>query len=353
MASLADAYQYVISACNDAYIGYSQDRRTTITLGVTYRTYCDCSSLMSKALTVGGYIKNNPWFATSNEESYLSKAGWQKVDIDEEWRAGDILWRSGHTEMVYSGGNGKGVTMGAHSAGYTYAKQVSINTYTSNKHTGRGWTHLWRDIAGGGTAQIHKWHMSNSYLPEYGDDMTNNAFMVWQHFKALGFSDESIAGMLGNMQRESTINPGVWQSLTVGSGGYGLVQWTPASGWFNWAAARNIDTNDADESGEGQCDCINDCVAQGQWIPTSDYPYSWAEYSALTDTAEATKAFLHEYERAGVAALDERLRHAAYWYEIIQSGVWDGDSGRGSFDMQLKCGIINELQRRLWIPGRH
>lgn len=350
MASLSNAYDYVIAACRDPNIGYSQDMRKTITLGVDYKTYCDCSSLMSKAMTVGGYFKNNPWFATSNERSYLSKAGWQKVDIDGEWKPGDILWRSGHTEMVYSGGAGKGVTMGAHTYKKAFANQVSINSFTSNKNT--PWSELWRDPSGG-AVDIHKWHMSNSYLAEYGDDMSDNAYMVWQHFNSLGFSSAAIAGLMGNMQRESTINPGVWQSLTVGSGGYGLVQWTPASGWFDWAADHNIDTSDADESGDGQCDCINDCVAQGQWIPTSAYPYSWSEYAALTDHAEATKAFLYEYERAGVEALDDRLRYAAYWYEVIESGVWDGDSGGGSLDLQLKCGIINELQRRLWIPGRH
>lgn len=353
MASLSDAYDYVIAACRDPNIGYSQDRRTTITLGVDYKTYCDCSSLMSKALTVGGYLKNNPWFTTSNEESYLSKAGWQKVDIDGEWKAGDILWRSGHTEMVYSGGNGKGVTMGAHSAGYTFAKQVSINTYTSNKHTGRGWTHLWRDPSGGGTVQSHKWHMSNTYLDDYGEDQTDNAFMVWRWFKGAGFTDAAIAGLLGNMHWESRINPGMWESLSAGSGGYGLVQWTPASGWFDWAAAHNIDTSDADEAGDGQCECVNDCVAQGQWLSGSGYSYTWAEFSQLTDYQESVKAFMYQYERPEVLHLDERLAFASHWYDVITSGVWDGDIGGGSFDLQLKCGIINDLQRRLWIPGRH
>lgn len=43
--------------------------------------------------------------------------------------------------------------------------------------------------------------------------------------------------MLGNMETESTINPGIWQSLNSGnaSGGFGLTQWTPATKYINWA----------------------------------------------------------------------------------------------------------------------
>lgn len=350
MPSLTDAYTYAVNACNDPNIGYSQsaNQRTTITLGVNYRTYCDCSSFISKCLTVGGYFKNNPWFQTSNEISYLEKAGWQSVPISGTWQPGDILLRSGHTEMVYSGGDGHGITMGAHTARYDFEKQVSINTSTSYSSK---WTYLYRDPTQ--TVQVHKWHMSNSYLDTYGDTMTDNAYMVFSYFHDLGFSNAAIAGLLGNMQRESTINPGLWESLTVGSGGYGLVQWTPASGWFNYASAHGIDTTDADESGDGQCACVNNCTNDGQWIPTSSYPYSWAEFAQLTDVHEAVKAFCYEYERPGVVALQDRLDYADHWYDVITSGAWgEGDPGNPTTRTDLlQTGIINDLIRRLVIPG--
>ena len=53
----------------------------------------------------------------------------------------------------------------------------------------------------------------------------------------------AIAGVLGNMEVESTINPGIWENLQEGnmSGGYGLVQWTPATKYTNWADSRGLE----------------------------------------------------------------------------------------------------------------
>lgn len=349
MPSLTDAYNYVIAACEWPYIGYSQGAaRETIDINANYRTYCDCSSLMSKALTVGGYFYNNPWFVTDNEDYYLKKAGWQTFNINGLWMPGDILWRSGHTEMVYIGGNGSGVTMGAHTARYDFVNQVSINSYTS---TGSSWSILYRDPTQ--TVVTYKWYQVNDYLPEYGDEMTGNAYMVYSFFIKLGFTYEAIAGLLGNMQQESGINPGRWQN---GHGpGYGLVQWDPASNYLNWASGQGIDINDADENGDGQCTLINLCESVGQWIPTSSYPYTWAQFAALTDVHEAVRAFLYEYERAGTPMLQNRYDYADHWYDIISSGAWGaGDPGAPSGRPEVqRHGAIAELQRRLVIPGRH
>lgn len=160
MPNLQDAYDSVIAACNDPYIGYSMDYRTTITLGVTYRTYCDCSSLMSWALTRGGFFTSNPWFGTAGQLAKMQAAGWTIVSKSGVWLPGDILLRPrtssriGHTEMVYSGGDGRGVTMGAHWAKPDFADQVSIN---SSSTTGQEYTYLLRydgvtppDPGGGG-----------------------------------------------------------------------------------------------------------------------------------------------------------------------------------------------------------
>lgn len=361
MPSLQTAFQYVIDACNDPYIGYSNADRTTITLGVTYKTFCDCSSLISKALTVAGYFKNNPWFSTGEELTYLKRAGWTQVDIYGEWQPGDILHKPppapkkyGHTEMVYTGGDGKGVTMGAHQSGVAYAAQVCINDYTSYPSRFMPNGTLWRDTSGG-TVEAYKWHMSNSYNDTYDENMTANAYLIYQYFKSIGFTDEAIAGMLGNITRESTVNPGLWEGTPAQTGGYGLVQWTPASGWFDYAAAHNIDTTDADASGEGQCDCINNCTNDGQWLKDAPYAvkynvrYTWQEFSQLTDAREALKAFCWEYlrpsENPSTLRYDLREQYCDYWYDIIKSGAWNGDPGDYTKEMKL-AGILNDLLPR-------
>lgn len=69
--------------------------------------------------------------------------------------------------------------------------------------------------------------------------MNNNAEMVYRYFSELDtpWAGEAIAGMLGNMQAESTINPGLWENGDKNNQevGFGLVQWTPASKYIEWA----------------------------------------------------------------------------------------------------------------------
>ena len=74
-------------------------------------------------------------------------------------------------------------------------------------------------------------------------EMTVNAQYIMNYLTGKGWTKNAVAGMLGNMETESTINPGIWQSLQSGnmSGGYGLVQWTPATKYINWAKANGLD----------------------------------------------------------------------------------------------------------------
>ena len=360
MGNLTDAYNYVIAACNCSTLRYSQAQRKTIDIMSTNITYCDCSSLMSKALTVGDYFKNNPWFTTSNEQSYLVKAGWTRFNSKTQWQAGDILWRSGHTEMVYSSLTstaGKGYTMGAHTARYSAQNQVSISSDIS---TGSAWTYLFRDTSQSVTT--HKWHQSNTYLTIGGANNLDNCYMVYSFFYDLGFTNESIAGIIGNLQKESHTNPGVYQNLddTSSTNGYGLAQFTPNTKWFNYASSHNIDVSDADENGDGQLEYINQGETLGEWITTTSYPYSWAQFSQITNVEEATKAFEYEYERAGTVDMSERIQYANDIYDIIISGAWGANSATGGSDTgkpsgradYMRRGGAADLMRRLVIRGR-
>src|SRR5574343_601659 len=86
----------------------------------------------------------------------------------------------------------------------------------------------------------------NRYLTE--EEMKQNAQYVLDYMSLKGWSKNAICGMLGNMQTESNINPGLWESLDMGNlnGGFGLVQWTPASIVINWCNQNNKNYNDMD-----------------------------------------------------------------------------------------------------------
>lgn len=155
----------------------------------------------------------------------------------------------------------------------------------------------------------------SAYLTQ--SEMENNATEFYGYFNSKGFTVESVAGMLGNLQQESNINPGMKQTASASSG-WGLIQWTPSSNLTNYATAHGSDWT----TGEIQTQLMWDEIINGyggQWIPKPSlgYGYTGAEFSQLTDVAEACRAYLYERERAGVEALDKRLTYAGNWYEYL------------------------------------
>lgn len=150
--------------------------------------------------------------------------------------------------------------------------------------------------------------------------MRNNATIVRDYLTAKGWSLNAIAGLLGNMQSESTINPGIWQNLNENnlSGGFGLVQWTPATNFTNWADSLGYAWTD----GDAQLKWIDEqTTAFGQWISTEAYPMTFNEFKTSTATPEyLASAFLKNFERAGVEVEAQRRSQAVEWYSFISSG---------------------------------
>lgn len=159
-------------------------------------------------------------------------------------------------------------------------------------------------------------HSSNSYLSL--SQMKDNAEYIFNYFGSRGWTTNSICAMLGNMQRESTINPGLWQNMDEGnmSLGLGLVQWTPATNLINWCNNFGLDYLDI----ESQCSRIIYELETGlQYYETDDYPETFEEFTQSEESIDyLTTAFLKNYERAGVEALDERIENAEYWYSYFE-----------------------------------
>lgn len=160
------------------------------------------------------------------------------------------------------------------------------------------------------------WTIGNRYLTQ--SEMEGNACEVYSFFSGKGWSRNAIAGILGNMQTESNINPGLWQSLKEHnySGGFGLVQWTPATNYTDWATANGYTITNP----TGQLKWIDELSeTKGQWIKTSAYSMSWSEFKKSTETAEyLASAFLKNFERAGVEKESERKSQATSWYNFLE-----------------------------------
>lgn len=342
MPSIQQAYNWAVGTCANENVGYSQEYRNQQTVkGITYY---DCSSFIWYSLLAGGFdVKSANGgssypFWTGTQSACLRLLGFKKHSPSDPWLLGDILLRTGHTEMAFDSTR----TMGAHTAKAPLPEQVSINANDSRDN----WLELWRWENGA----TNEWIKGNRWLTI--GEMQNNATIIFNELLKNGFTVESICGLLGNTGGiytlgESSINPGIWQNLTPNPAlGFGLFQWTPSTNYTNWADVNGYDHDD----GYGQLDwLINQTVPTGQWIPTSDYPETFNEFKASTKDPEyLAYVFLNNFERPANRNQPDRQRNARYWYEwYTNSYVPPENPPQNGGEWSSKMPIWLYLKRRL------
>lgn len=291
MPDINRAYQWAINTCNAPNVGYSQNYRNQQT--VNGITYYDCSSFINYALLAGGWV--TPDYAPNNNPIYTSvlcnvllSLGFTEVSPTGEYRAGDIGWRQGHTEMCYKGGNGKGVFMGAHTDEVALPNQVSISNFETS------FTRLFR----------------------YGEGATGG----------YGSSIYVVSAICGNAWQESTLSPSIWENLkpatpTTLKHGYGLFGWTNTGGnthgrmyqLFQWLRENGY----SDDDGDGQLQYL---VHENVWYPTAEYPFNTLEdflKSDSTDIEMLTHAFNKCWEGIHDVSWDNRVDYARQCYNYI------------------------------------
>ena len=315
MPNITAAYRWAVQNCNAGNVGYSQAYRNQRT--VNGITYYDCSSFVWYALLAGGfdvqsayrtamgYSYNGNAITTAYEKPWLQALGFQSVPITGEWKPGDVLWRSGHTEFVYEGGQGRGRSMGAHAPGGSLQDQVSIrNFYTDSGD----WSSLYR--YGGGAS-------------------------------GMSVSAHVIAAMCGCFWRESQVNPGVWESLIpcawdfqydfTHKGGYGLGQWTNygTSHGRCWNLHEWVTSNGyADGDGDGQCAFL---VHEQYWSNSSQTRGNYHTLDEFLSTSSTNLPdlvwdFLANWEGVPGNAYDFRLEKARLCLEYIKAHAGDDPS---------------------------
>lgn len=149
------------------------------------------------------------------------------------------------------------------------------------------------------------------------EEMKINATYIFYTLNRHGWTASAIAGMLGNMQTESTINPGIWENLDSSdpSRGFGLVQWTPSTKYTNWCSENGHEPASMDAA----LARIEWEIANGeQWISTSEYPMTFEEFKNSTlPASELADIFLKNYERPADSEQPARGEQANFWYEFI------------------------------------
>lgn len=202
-----------------------------------------------------------------------------------------------------------------------------------------------------------------------------NAREILAVLNSLGWKRGAIAGVLGNFQVESGLNPWRWESDTVLSSddpridssttnGYGLGQFTPPGKYCHDSRARAIpgfgpnysNRTGSDYDGYAQLLFIDQYA---DYIPHAPYEsISYAMYKSMNSDPElCADIWLVNYERGTPSAL--RRENALYWFEILadyEPGQPDLPPGvlpipRGALAMiaRQKGGGVHEniLKRRL------
>ncbi|MDT2593683.1 phage tail tip lysozyme [Lactococcus petauri] len=174
-------------------------------------------------------------------------------------------------------------------------------------------------VAGGGSGGGE-----GEFPPEIVTDQEKNAWIVWQFLKSKGYTEQAAAGILGNMDQESGVMPDTEQ---IGGPAYGLVQWdgsayplVPPATWNGREYVQNL-MRDAGISGDyriakTQSQLLEWCMFNGQYIASSSYPYSVAQFKGLTNISTATTAFEANFERPA-ATHPERVQLAIKWYNKL------------------------------------
>lgn len=161
----------------------------------------------------------------------------------------------------------------------------------------------------------------NSSAPLNQTQMEMNATYISISLQNSGWTLESICGMLGNMQVESSINPGRWENDSVGGDptghGYGLVQWTPYTNYTDWAT--NNEYSDPSIMDANLARINYELVNNIQWIPTIQYPMSFQSFKESTASPDILAlAFLANYERPADPNQPIRGEYALAWYTYLK-----------------------------------
>lgn len=197
-----------------------------------------------------------------------------------------------------------------------------------------------------------------------------NAQMVVNFLSGKDWSKEAIAALIGNMRHESSINPNMYEYgyEWIDDRGFGLVQWTPRSKFWDWGIGQGYSETEL-RSGDSQLDRIDyevdnniQYIANGhsaRYGYESKYDFSFADFRKNTQgltVNQLTEAFMWNYEgpaySAGLNSLSERQAFANRAFnELDWSGTGDGGGGEEPEEPELPSidldGIVDGFNEQI------
>lgn len=184
-------------------------------------------------------------------------------------------------------------------------------------------------------------YSSNSFLSFA--QMTENANYILSYLTGQGWTRNAICGILGNMQSESTINPGIWEGLNSNnpSGGFGLVQWTPSTKYINWCISRGINPPDINSNLQR----ILYEVENNLQFYSSRMSFAQFTQNTTLSAYDLAMIFLSAYERPANPSQPWRGEQAEYWKQNLTGSPYIPPGSTAKKKSNIFLFLINKKGR--------
>lgn len=179
----------------------------------------------------------------------------------------------------------------------------------------------------------------------------------WNFFTKLGYSKEATAGILGNLQAESGMNPSAIQSNGKGPAA-GLAQWenynTKSARWKQLSEFAQKQGKDWTDTGSQFAFIHKELqeLSDGFWNHSGNMkkagvnPTSYSAWKQSNDINTATRQFEGAFERAGKPRMDARIAAANKYYSMYANDEQESVGGKGGTG-KAKRGVSPKSLRRV------
>lgn len=182
--------------------------------------------------------------------------------------------------------------------------------------------------AGGGTGGATNTSYNAKQMSATVSQGNSNADKVWNFFAQKGFSPEAAAGIMGNLQQESGLNP---TAVNSSSGAFGIGQWLGGrkTNLFNYAKNNGMDPNSIDAQLNFMWQELNGGDPTTASILNKKHG-GLDGLMGMTDVNAATNAFEGAFERSGGSAMQKRRSYANDFYNQFGGAQWANSTNMAS-----------------------
>ena len=179
---------------------------------------------------------------------------------------------------------------------------------------------------------------SGQYPHTVRNDATTQA--IWSFFRAKGYSEAAVAGIMGNAQAESGIDP---TRVQTGAGhAAGLFQWESyknrSGRWkamADYAASKGKDWTDLNSQLEY---AQQEIQGLGSYFK-KNCNTTVEGFMNMTDPSLAAQYFEKAFERAGKPHMENRIKYAIAYYQMFTGKEYTYDSSVGSVNANSSSAV--------------